>query len=209
MADNVVVNPGSGGAIIAADDIGGVWYPKTKIVFGANDAFTDVESSAPFPVLGWWNTAKDGTGTNLVPLLDSDGHPQVDILSDPVLVRTTDAVAVALQTDAMMNGATALTPKYKIIDAALSGNNTLVAAVSGKKLRVLSVFLMAAAAVVVRFEDGAGGTALSGQMNVAVNGGFVMPFNPVGWFETSSNVLLNLELDGAVSVDGCLVYVEV
>lgn len=29
----------------------------------------------------WSNTAKDGSGTNLQPLLDSDGHFQVDVLS--------------------------------------------------------------------------------------------------------------------------------
>ena len=33
--------------------------------------------------------------------------------------------------------------------------------------------------------------------------------SPVGHFETASNTLLNLELSGAVSVDGSLVYVEV
>jgi hypothetical protein len=35
-----------------------------------------------------------------------------------------------------------------------------------------------------------------------------LPFNPVGWFETSAATLLNLELGGAQSVDGVLVYIE-
>jgi hypothetical protein len=99
--------------------------------------------------------------------------------------------------------------KRAAIDAATSGDNTLVAAVSGKKLRVLSCFLLAAAAVNVRFESGASGTARTGQMNLAANGGFVLPHNPAGWFETVAGELLNLELSGAVSVDGCLIYVEV
>jgi len=30
----------------------------------------------------------------------------------------------------------------------------------------------------------------------------------VGWFETSAATLLNLELGGAQSVDGVLVYIE-
>lgn len=41
------------------------------------------------------------------------------------------------------------------------------------------------------------------------NTGFVLPFNPVGWFQTATNTLLNLELSGAISVDGCVVYIEV
>lgn len=133
----------------------------------------------------------------------------VDVLTQPARDRLTDNVGVALQTDVILNDTTALTPKFAAIDAATSGDNTLVAAVVGKKIRVLAVWMVAAAAVTARFEDGASGTALTGQMNLAANGGFVLPFNPVGWFETTANTLLNLELGGAVSVDGNVVYVEV
>jgi len=90
-----------------------------------------------------------------------------------------------------------------------SGNNTIVAATSGKKIKVLGVFLVAAGSVDVRFESGASGTALTGQMSLAADGdGFVLPVAPAGyhWFETASGALLNLELSGAVYVDGCIVY---
>lgn len=99
--------------------------------------------------------------------------------------------------------------KYAVIDHATLGDNTIVAAVTGKKIRVLAVFLVAAAAVTIRFESGAGGTALTGQMVLAANGGFTLPFNPEGWFETAAAALLNLELSAAASVDGALAYVEV
>lgn len=99
--------------------------------------------------------------------------------------------------------------KYAIIDAAALGDNTVVAAVTGKKIRVLSLFLVAAGAVTARFESGAGGAALTGQMVLAANGGFSLPFNPEGWFETAAAALLNLELSAAVSVDGALTFVEV
>ena len=92
--------------------------------------------------------------------------------------------------------------QYKIIDAATSGNNTLVAAVTGKKIRVLSLYLVASGAVTARFESAAGGTALSGQMQLAANGVLSLPYNPAGWFETAAAALLNLELSDAVSVDG-------
>lgn len=105
--------------------------------------------------------------------------------------------------------ANVLDTKFTSIDAATSGDNTLVAAVTGKKIRVTSMFLVASAAVNVRFESGAGGTALTGQMNLIANTGFVLPFNPEGWFQTAVATLLNLELSGAVSVDGSLTYIEV
>lgn len=99
--------------------------------------------------------------------------------------------------------------KYAIISGATSGNNTLVAAVTGKKIKVLSLYLLAAGAVTVRFEDGASGTALSGVMSVAANGGIVLPANNAAWFETTAATLLNMELGGAVQVSGGLSYIEV
>ena len=99
--------------------------------------------------------------------------------------------------------------KYAVIDNATSGDNTLVAAVAGKKISVLQVFLISAGTITVRFESGASGTALTGQMNLVANTGFVLPFSGVSWFETSVNTLLNLELSDAVSADGCLAYVEI
>jgi hypothetical protein len=98
--------------------------------------------------------------------------------------------------------------KRAVIDNAVSGNNTLVAAVTGKRIRVLSlVAVMTGTAVTIRFESAADGTALTGQMQPSAGGGFVLPFNPVGWFETAASELLNMELSGAQSVDGVLQYV--
>lgn len=100
--------------------------------------------------------------------------------------------------------------KRAAIDAAALGDNTLVAAVTGKKIRVLYLFAqMTGTSTTIRFESGAGGTALTGQMQPSQGGGFVLPFNPVGWFETSAGALLNMELGAAQSVDGVLGYVEV
>lgn len=118
-------------------------------------------------------------------------------------------VQASLESNQMTAGGTVVTPKFAIIDAATSGDNTLVAAVTAKKIRVLAAFLVSAGTVNTRFESGAGGTALTGQMNLVANTGFVLPFNPAGWFETASNTLLNLELSAAISVDGCLTYIEV
>jgi hypothetical protein len=100
--------------------------------------------------------------------------------------------------------------KYAAIAASTSGDNTLVAAAgSGIKIRVLAYVLVAAGDVTARFEDGASGTALSGQMDLTTNSGVSAPYNPAGYFETTANTLLNLELDAAVSVAGHITYIHV
>lgn len=98
--------------------------------------------------------------------------------------------------------------KRAVIDAANSGDNTIVAAVAGKKIVVLHYQIVAEGTVKARFESGASGTALTGQMNLTTYSGANDRFD-YGLFETAVNTLLNLELDGAVSVDGYLTYIEV
>lgn len=98
------------------------------------------------------------------------------------------------------------------ISAASSGDNTIVAAAAaGIKIKVLAVLLVVSGDVDVRFEDGAGGTALTGVISLAADGnGFVLPlaFPGFHWLETSAATLLNLELSGAVQVSGCIVYYQ-
>ena len=106
--------------------------------------------------------------------------------------------------------------KYAVINAETSGDNTIVAAIAAtagraaKKIRVLALSAtMTGTLVTIRFESGASGTALTGQMGPLAGHTLLFPFNPVGWFETAAGELLNMELSGGQSVDGCLVYVEV
>lgn len=103
-----------------------------------------------------------------------------------------------------------LTVKTAVISASTIGDNTLVGAVTGKSIYVLSLFFICSTAVSVRFESGAGGTALSGVMPFPANGGMVLPFNTGSWFNTASNALLNMELSvaGSATVAGTLQYVE-
>jgi len=158
-----------------------------------------------------------GTGGSTFASDDIAGiqHPRVknewgaDGVGTDVSVAAPMPVQASIETSQMTVAGTVVAPKYAIIDAATSGDNTLVAANATKKLRVLAGFLVAAGTVNARFEGGAGGTALTGQMNLVANTGFVLPFNPAGWFETATNTLLNLELSAAISVDGSLTYIEV
>ena len=50
MADNIVLNSGSGGATLAADDISSVWYQIEKLAFGPLNTATLVTASVGLPV---------------------------------------------------------------------------------------------------------------------------------------------------------------
>lgn len=95
------------------------------------------------------------------------------------------------------------------IAASTAANNTIVSAVTGKKIRVLSAFLVGSGANTAKFQDGAGGTDLNGIATFATGSVVVLPFNPLGWFETSAATLLNLALSTTATVGGNLQYIEV
>lgn len=50
MANDVRLNLGSGGDLIAADEVGGKKYQRIKPGFGADGSYSDVEATNPFPV---------------------------------------------------------------------------------------------------------------------------------------------------------------
>ena len=49
MADNIGYTPGSG-AVVAADDVGGVLYQRIKPAFGTDNTAVDVSADTPLPV---------------------------------------------------------------------------------------------------------------------------------------------------------------
>lgn len=99
-------------------------------------------------------------------------------------------------------------PKFAQINASTSGDNTIVAAVTGKKIRVLQYVLIAAGAVNARWQSAAAGSYLSGALPLAAQAGASAAFGG-GLFETAAGELLNLELSAAIQVSGHLTYVEV
>lgn len=118
--------------------------------------------------------------------------------------------SVRIATDLVANGTATLTPKFAVIAASASGNNTIVAAVTSKKIRVLAYNFIGNGAVNAKFKTAAAGADLTGLKYIAAaGGGICAPFNPLGWFETVAGDLLNLNLSAAVAVGGELVYVEV
>jgi hypothetical protein len=249
MADNFTTLDAASATITgAADEIGGVKFPRIKLIVGAdgtNDG--DVCTANPMPVTGTVNATCSGTvavtgmttcntgavagtvtanaGTNLntsalaleaggnladiktaVQVIDnciSGNEAQVDVVAAlPAGTNNIGDVDIL----SFAGGKTIL---RAVISGATSGDNTIVAADATKKIKVLSLFLVAATAVTVRFESAAGGTALTGVMSIGATGGFVLPppADPTNhWFETSANQLLNMELGGAVQVSGAITY---
>jgi hypothetical protein len=49
MADNTTLNAGTGGDVIASDDIAGVKHQRVKVEYGADGSATDVSNSSPLP----------------------------------------------------------------------------------------------------------------------------------------------------------------
>lgn len=74
--------------------------------------------------------------------------------------------------------------------AASQTDSILVAAVTGRKIRVLAVVInqgdTTPSSVTFNSKSGGAGTAIFPVLKAAANGGFVLPENPDGWFETNS-----------------------
>ncbi len=99
-------------------------------------------------------------------------------------------------------------PQFADINDASSGNNTIVAAqAAGKRIAVWSIMLVADGTVDVRWEDGAAGTAFTGQVPLQAREGYTWSAGGiVPLFVGSAATLLNLELSAAVAVHGSVSF---
>ncbi|RMH18628.1 MAG: hypothetical protein D6698_06765 [Gammaproteobacteria bacterium] len=98
--------------------------------------------------------------------------------------------------------------KFKAIDTSTSGNTVLVAAASGKKIRVLSYTVVAGGPVTVKFNDGS--NDLTGPITLSAAGdGGSASLPEGGLFETPAGSALNINLSAAVQVGGHITYIEV
>ena len=90
----------------------------------------------------------------------------------------------------------------------IASDSEIVAAVAGRKIRVLGYALVGAAAETVTFESD--GTAISGVMSFGANGGisYAGGFGAPA-FETAAGESLDIDLGATASVDGHLTYILV
>lgn len=103
MADNITTNPGTGGAVLATDDIGGVQFPRTKIVIGADGVNGgDVSGANPLPVThgALLTTGSAAGATPVVGLVggvrrDADTAPVADGQAHPFYFNTLGRLKVS------------------------------------------------------------------------------------------------------------------
>jgi hypothetical protein len=93
------------------------------------------------------------------------------------------------------------------ISTAASGDTTILAAVTGKRLLLLSYALVASGAVAVKFKSGS--TDLSGAMALAANGSLTGSLNKYGHVATAAGQALILNLGTGVQVSGHATVLEV
>lgn len=244
MANNTVLNVGSGGDTLrtidktsykvptSALDLGGSGA-ESLLVFGQGLMAASVpvtiasnQSAIPASQSGSWTvTANAGSGTFTVSgAVTQSGTWNVGTVTTVTTVSAVTAISNALpagtnllgsiatagQVGTAYSGTTALTPKYAAISAATSGaSNTLVAAVTSKKITVLKWHIIASGgAVNVKFQSN-GSTDLTGLMNLVANQPISGAYCPVGHFQSAAGESLSINLSGAVQVSGYLVYLEV
>lgn len=90
--------------------------------------------------------------------------------------------------------------------SATSGNNTVVAAVPGRSIRVLACHLVANNIETVQWFSSPSSTALTGAVFPAQYGGYVLGFHPSGWFQTVQGEALVLNVSGG-NMGGSVTYV--
>lgn len=145
---------------------------------------------------------------------NGDGTYSQDVQGNLLALKNTiDRITSYDAIDGVMNGTTVLVPKTAIANISQSQTDaSIVGAVSGKKIVVLQVFCLTgttATDLVFNSKGSGAGTPITPTMKNKENGGEVLPYSKVGWFETNTNEGLTVTT-GAGSTTGILLkYVEV
>ncbi len=161
-------------------------------------------------------------GTNAIGKLASNSGVDigdVDVLSIAAGTNTIGGAIAQQSTSVAYDGTTACTIK-RATGLAASGTVAMVAAVGGKKIRVLALFLKATSATATNvyvanddndiFGDASNPIPLAVDANGDNDSGFVLPWNPGGWCETDTvNEALNVILSAAQDVIYAITYIEV
>ncbi len=91
MADNVVADPGAGGATFATDDDGTAHHPYVKIEWGANDTQTKVDSGASaLPIQDGGNAITVDNGGTFVVQENGAALTALQLIDDAVYVDDAD-----------------------------------------------------------------------------------------------------------------------
>lgn len=188
MADNVDITAGAG-TTIRTDDVGGVQYPASKLVVGADGVDGGFVSAVnPLPVTGAVTTgALTDVELRAVPVPVS-GTVATGGLTDAEIRATPLPVSGTVTANAATSHGKTIT--YVSIDQGAAGTTALAAASPGNKHKLLGLVVTMSLAGTVKLTDG--GTDATGAMDVAASGGFVLPTSIVPYVVGTANTALNL-----------------
>lgn len=137
-------------------------------------------------------------GTNAIGKLTANSGVDigdVDVTSLPALAAGSAKIGGAYPVSGQQidEGGVVRAVSRSFANATLIGNTQVVAAQGGAvKIRVLAVLIVATLSITAKFQSAT--TDISAGFPIGANGGMVLPYNPHGWFETSANEALNLNL---------------
>lgn len=93
------------------------------------------------------------------------------------------------------------------LNATASGNTQIVAAQgAGLRIRLLAANVTSGTALTIKFQSAT--TDICSGKPVAANGGWIAPYAPVGWFQTTANEALNVNLSGAGTVGVDIIWIQ-
>ena len=206
-SDSVVPSTAANGLLVDVSRVVGTVTVDSELTTADADTGGGTDTRAFVGLIG-----TGSGGGQLIPG-DSTNGLFVNVQLMPGASRTTDTMGVAMATDQIMNNLTALTPKFaKANVSASTTDGAVVAAVTSKKIRVLSYRLHAAATATnctFTSKPAGAGTACSELFACGVNGGRSEGFSPVGHFETTAGEGLSLTTGAGATVGVGVVYVEV
>ena len=91
-----------------------------------------------------------------------------------------------------------------VVDVTGTGDKTLVSATASQTTRVFRLFLVPDGTTNVVLKTGS--TALTGQIPLTPNQGFVLDFDGEPWFVTGANEAFIVNSSAAVNIDGFIQY---
>lgn len=143
-------------------------------------------------------TLEDGTTRGRMLAIDSSGRITALTLQD---------------VSTLMSGATALTPKFAFANInASTTDGQVVAAVASKRIRVLALYASCGSTgtdLTLNTKPAGAGSAISAKFANGANGGEILPYSQVGWFQTNSGEGLSATTGTGTATGVGVVYVEV
>ena len=94
---------------------------------------------------------------------------------------------------------------YKPVDQSTSG--TVVVGVPGKRIVVISASIIVSANVTLTWQTSTGLVELTGPQSITTTGGYILPANFGGWFQTAFGDSLVLNMAPNMPIGGCISYV--